>query len=214
MNTFICSTNKEITNRLQTILSDHNIDSQIFTSFNDLRSALQKSSIINLIYHLDSDFNNEAEIEAIQAQFKEKINTLALSNMPNSEQGVRLLNNNIRGYANSWIEPDKLIVALSVIEQGEIWAGAILIEYLLSKSTEQNNSAQTEQAIDQFILDQLSGREQQIVQHIFSGQQNKLIADDLGISERTVKAHLTTIYKKLKVRNRLELSLKLSKKTH
>jgi len=214
MNTFICSTNNEVIKRLQSILSRHKIDTQVFSSGNELRKTLETAPIVNLIYHLDSKVNNEDEIETIQTQFKGKINTLVLSNMPNSEQGIRLLNHNIRGYANSWIEPDKLMIALSVIEQGEIWVGAILIEYLLGKTSEQNTLSQSSQTIDQSILDQLSDREQQIAQHIYTGQKNKLIADELFISERTVKAHLTTIYKKLQVRNRLELSLKLNKRTH
>jgi DNA-binding NarL/FixJ family response regulator len=59
------------------------------------------------------------------------------------------------------------------------------------------------------VFSQLTKREQQIAQKVLLGQQNKMIADLLYITERTVKAHLSTIFKKLGVRNRLELTLKL-----
>lgn len=217
MYTFICSKNEEVSYRIADILSAASNPVKIYTSIKDLTIALSESAIVNLIYHIsdnEDDAINELELEKLQHNFKDTINTLVLSNTPHSEQGVRLLNMNVRGYSNSWIEPQKLLLALSTIEQGEIWAGAILIEYLLSKSTEQNKTSHSDQRIEALLFEQLTEREQQIAQHIFSGQQNKLIADELCISERTVKAHLTTIYKKLDVKNRLELTLKLNKKIH
>lgn len=216
MSTFICSNNKEVSQRLVEIVSAASSSAKIYTSTKDLTTALTKSAMVNLIYHISDEGNtiNEIELEKLQKHFKDKINTLVLSNTPDSEQAVRLLNMNVRGYANSWIEPQKLLLALSTIEQGEIWAGAVLIEYLLSKSIEQNKISHSDQSIEALLFEQLTEREQQIAQHIFSGQQNKLIADQLCISERTVKAHLTTIYKKLGVKNRLELTLKLNKKIH
>ncbi|NOQ79140.1 MAG: hypothetical protein GQ546_07040 [Gammaproteobacteria bacterium] len=154
--------------------------------------------------------NDEDELKIIQSNFKQKLNTLVLTNTPNPEQGVRLLNLNIRGYANSYLEHDKLITALSVIQQGEIWAGAALIQYMLSKtsaSVKKNIDVPADNVSNIFKL--LTSREQQIAQKILLGLQNKIIADELSITERTVKAHLSAIFKKLEVRNRLELTLKL-----
>ncbi|MBE9526820.1 MAG: response regulator transcription factor [Proteobacteria bacterium] len=208
MNAFICSSNEDIRKRLLTILSDNKIDSRIFTSADELVEILPVSPIVNLIYHLGSNSCSESKLTIIQKQFKEKLNTLVLDNSPSPDQGVRLLNMNVRGYANSWIEANKLITALSVIEQGEIWAGAIIIKYLLQKSSEQKIINSTETS----ILNKLSEREQEIAKHIYAGKKNRDIAEELYISERTVKAHLTTIYKKLNIRNRLELSLILAEK--
>ena len=216
MNTYICSTNQDTSERLALILLKHKISHHLFSSKEQLLFSLSDSPIVNIIYHLDNEVFSESQICEIQSRFKEKINVLVLSNMPDSQQGVRLLNSNVRGYANSWLAADKLIVALSVIEQGEIWAGAVLIDYLLHKSSEKNLGLRSDQRNDEnsdhLMFKQLSEREQEIAQHIYTGQKNKDIAADLYISERTVKAHLSNIYKKLNVRNRLELSLELSYK--
>lgn len=53
----------------------------------------------------------------------------------------------------------------------------------------------------------LTGRELQIVSLLISGCANKEIADSCGIRERTVKQHLTNVFDKLGVSNRLELAL-------
>jgi len=51
----------------------------------------------------------------------------------------------------------------------------------------------------------ITDREEEIVQHIISGQPTKKIAAELGLAERTVKAHITNIYNKLGVGNRIQL---------
>lgn len=48
----------------------------------------------------------------------------------------------------------------------------------------------------------LSNREQQIAEKVVQGLSNKLIANELFISERTVKFHCANIYRKLALRNR------------
>ncbi|MFC3121157.1 helix-turn-helix domain-containing protein [Agaribacter flavus] len=51
-------------------------------------------------------------------------------------------------------------------------------------------------------IDNLSKREKEIAMKIMEGLPNKLIANDLFISERTVKFHCANIYRKLQIRNR------------
>jgi DNA-binding CsgD family transcriptional regulator len=59
----------------------------------------------------------------------------------------------------------------------------------------------------------LSKRELEVVQLLMQGKSNKLIAQALGISDRTVEFHLKNIYTKCQVRSRMELVLKLGKAT-
>ncbi|NOR39726.1 MAG: hypothetical protein GQ537_00785 [Gammaproteobacteria bacterium] len=53
----------------------------------------------------------------------------------------------------------------------------------------------------------LTPRELEVAQMVHLGGNNKLIARELDISERTVKAHLSAIFRKLDVENRLHLAL-------
>jgi two-component system nitrate/nitrite response regulator NarL len=49
---------------------------------------------------------------------------------------------------------------------------------------------------------------------VASGDSNKIIARKLNITDRTVKAHLTTVFQKLNVRDRLQLALYVNKNGH
>jgi two-component system response regulator DctR len=51
----------------------------------------------------------------------------------------------------------------------------------------------------------LTAREQEVMQHIVEGKYNKVIADDLSISMRTVEAHRSKIFEKMEVRSAVEL---------
>lgn len=53
-------------------------------------------------------------------------------------------------------------------------------------------------------MSELTAREWQILGHVAKGSQNKIIANDLGLSEHTVKIHIHNIINKLGVHNRTE----------
>lgn len=55
----------------------------------------------------------------------------------------------------------------------------------------------------------LTPRERQIVSYLAAGKPNKVVAIDLGISLRTAEAHRARIYRKLGVRNTVELACRL-----
>jgi DNA-binding NarL/FixJ family response regulator len=55
----------------------------------------------------------------------------------------------------------------------------------------------------------LTQREREIANLAANGASNQLIADNCGISERTVKAHLSAVFTKLNVSDRLQLALRV-----
>ncbi|HYG44774.1 MAG TPA: helix-turn-helix transcriptional regulator [Bordetella sp.] len=58
-------------------------------------------------------------------------------------------------------------------------------------------------------IGRLTPRERQIVSYLAAGQPNKVVAIELGISLRTAEAHRARIFRKLGVRNALELACRL-----
>lgn len=55
----------------------------------------------------------------------------------------------------------------------------------------------------------LTPRERDVMGHVATGKPNKIIAAELGVSQRTVEAHRARIFRKMRVRNAVELAHRL-----
>ncbi len=212
MNLIVYSADENVLNHFKFLFSENQDRVIYLTDLSELALTLETSEPVMLIFHLAAGKNAEAGFIALQQRLKGILNTLVLTNTPDQKQGVRLLSLNVRGYANTYIDSHKLETALTVIQQGEVWIGSSMIEYLLGLNQpiqRRSDDLEDFRPAEPPVFTLLSEREQQIAQKVLTGLQNKLIADELNITERTVKAHLTTIFKKLGVKNRLELMLKL-----
>jgi len=87
------------------------------------------------------------------------------------------------------------------VNRGEIWAGRDQAQYLL----EALRNAPSCDGIEDGKLRLLSKRELEVAEHAAQGQSNKQIADELGLSEHTVKNYLFRVFEKLGVSSRFEL---------
>lgn len=125
-----------------------------------------------------------------------------LSNTPNEIEGLSAFSAGAAGYCNALAVPELLHQVALVVEQGGLWIGQDLIKRLFGAMSARADLADTAN-----ILIHLSPREAQVAQAVARGSTNKEIAQALGITERTVKAHLSVVFEKLDVRDRLQLSL-------
>lgn len=55
----------------------------------------------------------------------------------------------------------------------------------------------------------LTPRERDVMGHVATGKPNKIIAAELGVSQRTIEAHRARVFQKLQVRNAVELAHRL-----
>lgn len=126
-----------------------------------------------------------------------------LSTHPGDEEGIALLEAGACAYCHAYAAEATLRQMIEVIASGELWVGRSLMGRLL-KNIKRAAQAQTSdwQA-------PLTEREHEVAQMAAMGNSNLQIAETLGITERTVKAHLTAIFEKLAVKDRLQLALKV-----
>ena len=98
--------------------------------------------------------------------------------------------------------PDVLIKAIEKVHAGEIWLDRPTMGRMLREM-----SVREEKVIDPEVtkIESLTQRERDVVALIAEGLKNKQIAQRLFISETTVTHHLSSIYSKLGVSDRLEL---------
>ena len=99
--------------------------------------------------------------------------------------------------------PEVLIKAIDKVNAGEVWLERSLIATVLSRLSRGQGTPRTDKETDN--LNHLSEREKEVVRLIGQGLKNRKISQELCISETTVRHHLTSIYSKLGVSDRLEL---------
>jgi two-component system NarL family response regulator len=116
----------------------------------------------------------------------------------------------VRGCCRCDIAPDLLQRAIGTVERGELWirraTASRLLDELVARPTP---SVDSHRAASGRFAD-LTGREREIAALIGDGHSNKQIARQLAITERTVKAHLTEIFRKLGIADRLKLALRVT----
>lgn len=125
---------------------------------------------------------------------------------PDDERGFALIKVGVKGYCNRYIAPDLLNRAVESVRRGEVWVGRKLMLRLIEELSARKRALV--EASKQ--LSQLSEREIEIAHMVGDGSSNKLIAQKLDITERTVKAHISSIFKKTGVSDRLQLALLMS----
>jgi DNA-binding NarL/FixJ family response regulator len=116
---------------------------------------------------------------------------------------VRALVSGARGVLEKDAGTEDLRKAIAVVDAGEIWARKEVVARIVEKMTGLAGPADEEKAQ---MVSRLSAREQEIVFDAANGLSNKEIAEHIAISQATVKAHLTKIFQKLKVRDRAQLA--------
>ncbi|MBU6504653.1 MAG: response regulator transcription factor [Betaproteobacteria bacterium] len=129
---------------------------------------------------------------------------VALSDEPGDEEGISVLQAGASGYCNGYASPEVLRQVAQTVEQGGVWVGQSLVQKLVSAVARQTTASPVAAGGWAKLLTE---REQAVALAVASGASNKEIAERLGITERTVKAHLSAAFEKLNVRDRLQLTL-------
>lgn len=139
----------------------------------------------------------------VQRQFAD-IPVVVVSNIPDEREALSAIVTGARGYCHAWSSPEQLCEVAQVVIRGGYWVGQALMSKLINVVVTKSQSTVDE------LPGGLSEREAEVAREVISGRSNKEIARVLGITERTVKAHLGAIFVKLGVRDRLQLALRLT----
>lgn len=141
---------------------------------------------------------------------------IVLSGAPDKDEGLQAMEAGARGYAHAYAVPALLQEVAVVVSHGGLWLGPEVLQHLVSSTHDAlrlrprpASAAQGAGAIAAAWA-RLTAREVEVARAVAQGRSNKEVADALFISERTVKAHLGSIFDKLGVRDRLQLVLHMA----
>ena len=124
---------------------------------------------------------------------------LALSVSDDPQDVIAVIRAGARGYVTKTIAPDELVDAIERVHEGDAVFSPRLAGFVLDAFSAPASARDVD-------VDQLTPREQEVIQHIARGYLYKEIGQRLGISVKTVEAHVSSVLRKLQLSTRHELT--------
>ncbi len=205
----LCSSDEIVARRWHEALNGVENPSSVATP-EALISSLKKGQAEIVLVDLDLFGEDYQQIPQLLCQQFPKVAFIVLSAAPNDVEGLYLITNGIKGYCNRYISHALLLKAVELVRMGEVWVGRSLLFKLMSRLSAVSPSKLTDDGKKADIeakLAKLTDRESEIARLVGAGDSNKVIAKKLDITERTVKAHLSSIFRKTTTKDRLQLGL-------
>ena len=135
-----------------------------------------------------------------------QVRIVATSSNPNDTEGMAALDAGCAAYCHAFSDAATLRQVREVVDAGHVWIGRDLMQRLLRNV---NRVATQRQSKDDDWEASLTQREIEIATLAANGASNAAISSQCQISERTVKAHLSAVFLKLNVTDRLQLALRV-----
>ncbi|MCZ2723402.1 response regulator transcription factor [Marinomonas sp. 15G1-11] len=181
-------------------------------SMDELKAVFEKQNHNQIDYcfiYLDGhNFSQMVENAVLVRRAYPHLKIIVFPNRPSQTAALRVLSQGINGQCSPYIGKKQLETVLSVVGMGEIWSGKAFIDNLIVANSMGGN---VENVSLNGELKPLSEKEREVVSYISQGLSNKQIASEMLITERTVKSHMTSIFKKTNTKDRLSLSILVQK---
>jgi RNA polymerase sigma factor (sigma-70 family) len=145
----------------------------------------------------------------ISQQFPE-VKVLVLSTFDDDRYIADSIRAGAKGYLLKDMPSEELAQAIRVVHQGYTQMGPGLLEKLMSNSVPRPDDVLEPDSVSQELpkeLAQLTPREREVLELVALGLTNRDIAQQLYISEGTVKTHVTHLLTRLNLRNRAQLAI-------
>ena len=130
-------------------------------------------------------------------------NVVVLEKVPTIATGKLLIAHGIKAYGNSRMLNIHYQQLVQTVYKGDIWTYPELTAAITALNDNMINSDAKP------LFERLTDKEKEVTLHILNGLTNAAIALKMDISVRTVKAHVTSIFEKLHVNDRISLVLLL-----
>jgi DNA-binding NarL/FixJ family response regulator len=117
------------------------------------------------------------------------------------ETVLKAIASGAKGYVDEAAGPAEFVMAIRIVNEGSVWAPRkVLSTFIERVSTSQGRNFANGRVA-------FTDREKEVLEMLVAGRSNKEIGAALGIEERTVKAHVAKLMRKVGVQNRIALSV-------
>lgn len=168
----------------------------------ELNSLLADEALDYLVIDLNADNGGVRMLTDIR-RLRPDLRLIVIGPPGNDDLVMDSIVAGARAYLDSSAGPRVVREAIEVVVSGSIWAPRRLLSKLIDRllAGADNGSA----SIDPRLTD----RERQVLDLILLARSNREIARELGIEERTVKAHVGRLMRKTGAENRIDLSMRV-----
>lgn len=173
-----------------------------FEHCSDLGEASKSRPVIYLL-HLSS-LNDDHHDWLKSNRPDDQLKIVILDDQPDVQKMLSYTQLGINAYCNSHMNPALYEQMLRLVKDNQSWFPPHLLEQVFALAQQARAPQLPNKALQALTL-----REAEIARSVASGQSNQQIAKSLSIEERTVKSHLTNIFKKLDINGRVALVLLL-----
>lgn len=193
-----------------------NGESQVLSDFPELlwRAATSNKGLILLDLKVNG-FPGMSGITNLKRS-NHSLKVLLLASELTTEEELSALAAGAAGCCGPNLLPEKIRQIFATVEDNGVWISSATLPHLLQRlkrleNLSRQNKSQQDNGTHRNEITGLTPREREIVDLVAKGDSNKIIARELNITDRTVKTHLSIIFQKLKVNDRLQLALLANK---
>ncbi len=156
------------------------------------------------IYLVHAPSYSEDALQTLRDVIDDRSKVAVCADHPGIKQMLDCIQFGVKGYCNSFMQTQHYQQLIRLLENGQSWFPPQLLEqtFALAHRAVSGNYLDSR-------LQSLTNREKEVAKSVSDGLSNREIADQFDISERTVKTHLTNIFKKLQIKDRVGLVLHL-----
>jgi DNA-binding NarL/FixJ family response regulator len=165
------------------------------------------SELLPDVILLDIDLDGECSLDFLpDLRSNNDVRVLVFTGARNSVTREYAMLRGASGILNKDQPAEVVIKAIECVHRGEIWLDRVTTAKVFNTFTKSNDSEDEEKQ----KLASLTPKEREIISVVVNerGAKSCAIADKLHISDHTLKNHLTSIYAKLGVKNRIELVMR------
>ncbi len=162
----------------------------------------QVSTEVSLLHISSPEFN---DMDWISQKFKDTNRVVGIcSDNPNIVEMLECVDAGCRAYCNSYMQGTNYQQMLRLLSSNQSWFPPNLLVQTFKLAHQSLKGKDTDA-----LLQQLTEREKEVAIAVSQGLSNRNISEQFEISERTVKTHLTSIFAKLDIKDRVALVIYL-----
>jgi DNA-binding NarL/FixJ family response regulator len=164
-------------------------------------SDLGQLQHMNLVLLSNRDDQNLNDIMSSMKAVRTDLRIIVTGSGMDDETVLKAIAAGAKGYVDEAASPAEFIQALRVVNQGSVWAPRRVLSMFIERVSASPGRIYPPGRIT------FTDREKQVLEMLVAGGSNKEIGSALGIEQRTVKAHIAKLMRKVGVQNRVTLSI-------